>query len=94
MLKVGGYILTENEQDLCDPERYVYLAKKLGYTAIYAPAYLTVDRMDEVRAAKRVFQKAGLPVAEVGYWENLMDTRPDVRLQNRREMVKKLQLAE
>ncbi len=94
MLRIGGYLLSENEEELRDPERYVFLAKEMGYTAIYAPKHLSVDRMDEVREAKRVFEKAGLPVAEVGYWENLMDTRPEVRKRNRREMVKRLQLAE
>lgn len=94
MLRAGGYILTEKEEELRDPERYVFLAREMGYTAIYAPKHLSIDRMDEVREAKRVYQKAGMPVAEVGYWDNLMDTRPEVRRKNRAEMVKRLQLAE
>lgn len=94
MLKVGGHVFPENEADARDPEKLAYLAEKMGYTAAYAPEYLTIDKPDEVRAARKAFEKKGIVIAEVGYWENMLDTRPEYRKKNRDEMMKCFELAE
>lgn len=93
MLKVGGHVFPEASQAR-DPEAIARQAKEMGYGAIYAPDYLTIDRPDEIRLARRVFEREGLIVAEAGYWENPLDTRPEVRRQVRDEMVRVYQMAE
>lgn len=94
MLKVGGHVFPQNDKDARDPEKLARLARTMGYTAVYAPEYLTIDKPDEIRLAKNAFEKEGLVIAEVGYWQNMLDTRPEYRKKNREEMMKCYQLAE
>lgn len=94
MLKIGGHVFPAKEDDARDPQKLAYLAKKMGYTAAYAPDYLTIDKPDEIRAAKKAFEKEGIVIAEVGYWQNMLDTRPEEREKNRGEMLRRFQLAE
>ena len=93
MLKVGGHVFP-NASKACDPEAIAYEAKKMGYSAIYAPDYLSIDHPDEIRRARKVFEREGLVVAEAGYWENPLDTRPQVRKAVRDEMIRVYQMAE
>lgn len=94
MIRFGGAVFPEQAAPLNDPEAYAYLAKKMGYRAIYAPDYLRDAKMDEIHKARDIFEREGLMVAEAGYWENLLDTRPEVRTKNRQEMLKTYQMAE
>lgn len=94
MICFGGPVFPEQEALGRDPERYAYLAKKMGYRAIYAPSYLREAKSDEIRKARTVFEREGLIVAEAGYWENLLDTRPEIRKKNRQEMLQTYQMAE
>lgn len=94
MIKIGGQVFPGNEQDARDPEKLARLAKEMGYTAAYAPSYLSVDHLDEVRAAREAFAREGIVIAEVGYWENMLDLDPAARKKNREEMLKAFQLAE
>ena len=94
MLKVGGHVFPKNEKDARDPEKLARLASEMGYSAVYAPEYLTIDKPEEIREAKKAFQKENLVIAEVGYLENMLDTRPEYRSKNREEMLKRFQLAE
>ena len=94
MLRVGGHVFPRTAQDASDPEVLARLAKAMGYTAVYAPEYLSIDRPDEIRHARHVFERERLIVAEVGYWENPLDTRPDVRKAVRDEMIRRYQMAE
>lgn len=93
MLKLGGHIFP-TASEMGDPEAYARHAKEMGYTAIYAPDYLTIDKPDEIRYARKIFEREGLVVAEAGYWENPLDTRPEVRKAVRAEMVRVYQMAE
>ena len=65
-----------------------------GYQAAYAPDYLTIDKPDEIRIARKAFEKEGILIAEAGYWENMLDLRPDERRKNREEMCKIYAMAE
>ena len=73
MLKVGGHVFPKNEKDARDPEKLARLASEMGYSAVYAPEYLTIDKPEEIREAKKAFQKENLVIAEVGYWENMLE---------------------
>lgn len=93
MLKLGGHIFPA-ASEMGDPEAYARHAKEMGYTAIYAPDYLTIDKPDEIRYARKIFERESLVVAEAGYWENPLDIRPEVRKAVRDEMVRVYQMAE
>lgn len=94
MLKIGGHVFPAAGQNAKDPELLARLAKEMGYTAAYAPDYLTIDKPDEIRAARRAFEKEGIVIAEAGYWENMLDLRPEERKKNREEMCRVFAMAE
>ena len=94
MIKLGGHVFPSAEQNAKDPELLAHLAKHMGYQAAYAPDYLTIDKPDEIRIARKAFEKEGILIAEAGYWENMLDLRPDERRKNREEMCKIYAMAE
>ena len=94
MIKLGGHVFPSAEQNAKDPELLAHLAKQMGYQAAYAPDYLTIDKPDEIRIARKAFEKEGILIAEAGYWENMLDLRPDERRKNREEMCKIYAMAE
>lgn len=93
MLKVGGHVFL-SDAEARDPEAYARHAREMGYSAIYAPDWLTIDKPEEIAYARKVFEREGLVVAEAGYWENPLDTRAQARKAVREEMVRVYQMAE
>jgi len=61
-----------------DPEALVRAHQAKGYTAAYAPQVRLQDT-DRVRAIREAFEAADIAIAEVGYWQNLLDTNPETR---------------
>ena len=57
MIKLGGHVFPSAEQNAKDPELLAHLAKQMGYQAAYAPDYLTIDKPDEIRIARKAFEK-------------------------------------
>ena len=94
MIKLGGHVFPKTGENAKDPELLARLAKEMGYQAAYAPEYLTIDKPDEIRAARKAFEKEGILIAEAGYWENMLDLRPEERKKNRDEMCKIYAMAE
>jgi sugar phosphate isomerase/epimerase len=76
-----------------DPALLARAHRAKGYTAAYAPR-LRLDDAAGIRAARDAFAAEGVMIAEVGYWDNLVDTDPETRRRNRRHMVDALALAE
>ena len=76
-----------------DPEWLVNEHRRKGYAAAYAPQ-LSLAQGDEIRAVRKAFADADIMIAEVGYWENLVDLDPDARRINRQTMTDALALAE
>ena len=76
-----------------DPAALAKAHKAKGYRAAYAPRVRLkdTDRIREIRAA---FEAEDVMIAEVGYWENLLDTEPDERNKTRQAMLNALALAE
>ena len=64
MIKLGGHVFPSAEQNAKDPELLAHLAKQMGYQAAYAPDYLTIDKPDEIRIARKAFEKEGILIAE------------------------------
>lgn len=66
MIKLGGHVFPSAEQNAKDPELLAHLAKQMGYQAAYAPDYLTIDKPDEIRIARKAFEKEGILIAGSG----------------------------
>ncbi len=90
MLRFGGPIFKDTGDDI---EALVQAHKDKGYTAAYAPN-ASLDQPDRIREIRRAFEKAGIMIAEVGYWDNLVDTDDATRKRNRQIMLDALALAE
>jgi len=76
-----------------DPLLLARAHKKKGYTAAYAPQ-MDLHDSAKIREVKDAFAREDVMIAEVGYWENLMELNPDTRRANRKRMVEALALAE
>jgi sugar phosphate isomerase/epimerase len=63
-----------------DPEVLAQAHKKLGYTAAFCPAGKAGDAA-RVRAIRKAFAGAGVLLAEVGAWDNMMN--PDAAARKR-----------
>jgi len=79
--------------DADDPVALAQAHKRKGFTAAYAPK---VDLKDgaKIRAVRDAFEQEGVMIAEVGFWENLVDLDRGSRHANRQIMVEALALAE
>jgi sugar phosphate isomerase/epimerase len=64
-----------------------------GYTAAYAPQ-VSLSEGDKIQDIRKAFADEGVMIAEVGYWENLVDTDPATREAQRAQMRDALALAE
>jgi len=92
MIRLGAPTFL-NDADAADPELVVRAHQAKGYTAAYAPAVKLAEK-EKIKAYRKAFEEADIVIAEVGYWQNLLDTDADVRAANRRGMVEALALAE
>lgn len=76
-----------------DPVALAKFHKMKGFTAAYAPK-LDVRDSDKIRAVREAFAKEDVMIAEVGFWDNLVDLDEASRSANRQSMVEALALAE
>lgn len=79
--------------EAADPFELARAHKRKGFSAAYAPK-LDVKDSASVKAYRDAFEKEGVIFAEVGFWDNLVDSAPAERASNRRKMVEALALAE
>jgi sugar phosphate isomerase/epimerase len=88
-VRLGGPIFLESD----DPVALAREHKRWGYSAAYCPKADPRDT-DRVRAIRDAFAAAGVVIAEVGAWRNLLD--PDVakRKENLQYVIERLELAE
>ena len=97
MLRLGGNIFIKGKKSteaaVPDPYELAEAHKKKGYTAAYAPK-LNINETETIKEFRKVFEKEKIIFAEVGYWNNLMDTDLEVRKKNRTEMADAFALAE
>ena len=93
MIRFGGPVFCKDDSKRCDPEWLVNEHKKKGYKAAYAPP-VDLSQTDEIKKIRRAFEEADIMIAEVGYWENLMDLDLETRAANRKKMTEALALAE
>ncbi len=90
MIRFGGPIW---DVDDTDPQFLAREYRKRGYRAAYAPLFPTSET-GKIEDARRAFEAEDVMIAEVGYWQNLLDTDEKTCDQNRKEMIEALTLAE
>jgi len=88
-VRLGGPVFARTE----DPDELAAAHIKLGYRAAYCP---NVSLNDEARikALREAFTKQDVVIAEVGRWVNLVDSNPEKRRLNLKQVTEGLALAE
>ncbi len=76
-----------------DPVALAKAHSAKGYRAAYAPRVRLKDT-ERIREIRTAFEAEDIMIAEVGYWENLLETEADERKKTRQGMVNALALAE
>jgi sugar phosphate isomerase/epimerase len=76
-----------------DPRELVLAHKAKGYRAAYAPK-VTLKEPEKIKAVREAFAAEDIMIAEVGYWDNIMDLDPKERAYQRANMVNALAIAE
>ena len=76
-----------------DPELLARGHRLKGFTAAYAPK-VSLNDTQQIRRIRSAFEAEGVMLAEVGYWENLVDTDPAEKAANQKAMLEALALAE
>lgn len=103
MIRFGGPVIRENEKDVRagknsnrafdDPMEIVKYCKEKGYTATIAPK-VSLDDTKGINRIRQIFKENNIMIAEVGYWDNLVDTDKDTRAYHRQKIVESLALAD
>ena len=103
MIRFGGPVFTGEQKTakageshgavVFDPDQLANAHKMKGYKAAYAPV-VGINEKEKINAIRESFARNDIVIAEVGYWENLMDTDAGERASNRVQMVEALAVAE
>lgn len=80
-------------REIDDPEILAQAHKRLGYTAAFAPAGKAGDAA-RVNAIRKAFADAGVLLAEVGAWENMMTPDAAARKKNVEYNIEQMALAD
>ncbi|HYO79857.1 MAG TPA: TIM barrel protein [Bryobacteraceae bacterium] len=88
-VRLGGPIFLKSD----DPAALAREHRRLGYSGAYCPA-AKVEETDRVRAIESAFREAGVAIAEVGAWVNLLDPDTEKRRKNFEYVQQRLALAE
>src|SRR4051812_475211 len=88
-VRLGGPIFLKSD----DPEALAQEHRKLGYTAAYCPA-AKVEDTARCKAIEKAFGAAGVAIAEVGAWVNMLDPDAEKRRKNLDYVTERLALAE
>ena len=98
MIRFGAPVFIHGEQpghgaQPVDPIALAHAHHAKGYRAAYVPK-ITLQDTAAIRDLRAVFAREDIMLAEVGYWENLVDRDPVIRAQHRRQMIDVLALAD
>lgn len=88
-VRLGGPIFLKSD----DPEALAQEHRKLGYAAAYCPT-AKVEDTDRCKAIEKAFASAGVAIAEVGAWVNMLDPDLEKRRKNLDYVTQRLALAE
>ena len=76
-----------------DPGKIVEALKQKGYKSAYAPK-VAISEKEKIREIRKVFEDADITIAEVGFWQNLLDSDPETKKQNQEKMIEALAIAD
>jgi len=76
-----------------DPQVLARAVKAKGYRAAYTPQ-VSLGEPEKIKAVREAFAAEDIMLAEVGYWENIMDLDSNERARHRRAVADALALAE
>jgi sugar phosphate isomerase/epimerase len=88
-VRLGGPVFLKSE----DPEALAREHRSLGYTAAYCPP-AKVEETERVRAIEKAYAAAGVAIAEVGAWVNMLEQDPEKRRKNLEYVQSRLALAD
>lgn len=88
-IRLGGPVFARTE----DPDELAAAHVKLGYRAAYCPDVSLNDEA-RIKALREAFKKQDVVIAEVGRWVNLVDSDPEKRRLNLKQVTEGLALAE
>lgn len=88
-IRLGGPVFLKSE----DPAELAREHRRLGYTGAYCPPVQPGDTA-KLRAIEKAFAEAGVAIAEVGAWVNMLDPDPDKRRKNMQYVTDRLAVAE
>lgn len=88
-VRLGAPIFLKSD----DPEELAQEHKRLGYTGAYCPA-AKVEDSARVKAIEKAYAAAGVAIAEVGAWVNMLDPDAEKRKKNLQYVEQRLALAE
>jgi len=89
MIRFGGPIYEAND----DPCVLAKACKKKGYTAAYVP-HVDLNDKHKIKEIKEAYKNENIMLAEVGFWENIVDTDEATRKKNITGLTNALYLAE
>ena len=89
MIRFGGPVFAPAD----DPRELARAHKAKGYTAAYVP-HVPLSDKEKIKAVREAFQAERIMLAEVGYWDNLVDLDEAARKHNMARMTEALCLAE
>ncbi|MGI6635259.1 MAG: sugar phosphate isomerase/epimerase family protein [Christensenellales bacterium] len=88
-MRLGGALFGK----FSSPEKWAQAALRAGYRAVYFPVDYTAS-LRLIDGFVRAAQVADLVIAEVGVWNNPLDSDPEKREQNIQRAIRQLELAD
>jgi sugar phosphate isomerase/epimerase len=88
-VRLGGPVFLKSN----DPEELAREHTRLGYSAAYCPK-VELSESERIRDIRKAYGAAGLVIAEVGAWVNMLDPDADKRRKNMEYVTQRLALAE
>ena len=88
-IRLGGPVFARTD----DPDELALAHVKLGYRAAYCPD-VSLNDENRISALREAFKKQDVVIAEVGRWVNLVDSDPEKRRSNLKQVTDGLALAE
>jgi len=88
-IRLGGPVFARTD----DPDELALAHVKLGYRAAYCPD-VSLNDENRISALREAFKKQDVVIAEVGRWVNLVDSDPEKRRLNLKQVTDGLALAE
>ncbi len=88
-IRLGAPIFLNSD----DPAQLAAEHRRLGYSAAYCPS-VDISAKDRIREIETAFREAGVVIAEVGAWKNMLDPDAEKRRENLAYVTERCALAD